>query len=100
MLQSFCALLQSDLPERCHLLEVGGQPCGHPPKRMLGSPMAHWLLKEASWKSAAWRPLDGHILQDQGTSKSAQRAKVHAARLAICCSLKEGHKIVRIYSDS
>jgi ribonuclease HI len=29
-----------------------------------------------------------------------QHAEVYAARLAICHSLKEGHKIVRIYSDS
>jgi hypothetical protein len=51
------------------------------------------------WESAAWRPMDGQILTDQGTGRSAQHAEVHAARLAIGQSHKEGHKIVRIYSD-
>jgi hypothetical protein len=49
------------------------------------------------WKSAAWRPIDGQILTDQGTSRSVQHAEVHAARLAIEQSQKQGY--VRIYSD-
>jgi hypothetical protein len=42
------------------------------------------------WKSAAWRPMDGQILTDQGTGRSAQHAEVHAARLATEQSHKEG----------
>jgi ribonuclease HI len=52
------------------------------------------------WKSAAWGPTDGQILTDQGMGRSEQHAEVHAARLAIEQSQKEGYKIVRIYSDS
>jgi ribonuclease HI len=51
------------------------------------------------WKSAAWSPTDGQILTGQGTGRSAQQAEVHAARLAIEQSHKEGYKIVRIHSD-
>jgi hypothetical protein len=51
------------------------------------------------WKSAAWRPTDGQILTGQGMGRSVQHAEVHAARLAIEQSHKEGCQIVRIYSD-
>jgi hypothetical protein len=41
--------------------------------------------------------MDRQILTDQGMGRSVQHAEVHAARLAIEQSQKEGYKTVRIY---
>jgi hypothetical protein len=71
-------------------------------KQTAGSLMEHPCCRVASCigNLQPGRPSDVQILTDQGTGRSAQHAEVHAARLAIEQSQKEGYKIVRIYSDS
>jgi ribonuclease HI len=89
-------------PQKLWPIGSWGTALWSPTQIMLGSLMAHQLLKKASCNSnqQPGDPRTDISCRTKAPSKPTQHAEVHAASLAICHSLMEGHKIVWIYFDS